>query len=351
MGKADRVKVIHVGPSPADIGGMETVLRVYRDASWEAFEVQVIASTLRGSLWRKIRTFTHALRKLLRAPNDVVVHVHLSQRGSFVREGALILLSSFSKKVFATIHGSSFVETAEKPSWRLLYRFVLSSLDAVGVLNSQAYEATCALAGKRKLVVLPNVGPVQPVPLSSGVAVRSSIKRVVFAGSVGLRKGVDLLIGAWERVRIDNPDSELILLGPIEPDVPNDLREALEPFARGPRDSAAVHRELSDAWCAVLPSMAEGQPMFLLEALAFGTPILVTDIGGMPGLAEGCGRIVPSGNANALGDALSNLLSTSEEEWNRLSVEAQRKYSRDFSLQVHEARLRELYSRDQPLLR
>jgi glycosyltransferase involved in cell wall biosynthesis len=59
----------------------------------------------------------------------------------------------------------------------------------------------------------------------------------------------------------------------------------------------------------VLPYLDADQSGVLYTALAFGKPLLLSDVGGFPELADtGAARIVPRGDAAALGQALRELL-------------------------------------------
>ena len=60
----------------------------------------------------------------------------------------------------------------------------------------------------------------------------------------------------------------------------------------------------------VLPSLREGLPLALLEALASGVPAVVSSVGGMPRLIEqsGGGRCVPPKDPQALASVISTLL-------------------------------------------
>jgi glycosyltransferase involved in cell wall biosynthesis len=59
----------------------------------------------------------------------------------------------------------------------------------------------------------------------------------------------------------------------------------------------------------VLPYLQADQSGVLFTALAFGKPLLLSDVGGFPELAStGAARVVPAGGAHALGRALRELL-------------------------------------------
>ena len=71
---------------------------------------------------------------------------------------------------------------------------------------------------------------------------------------------------------------------------------------------------LATASIYVLPSYAEGLPISILEAMSAGLPVVTTPVGGIPeAITDGEeGLLVPTGNAEALSDAIQRLLSDSE---------------------------------------
>ena len=61
--------------------------------------------------------------------------------------------------------------------------------------------------------------------------------------------------------------------------------------------------------CVVLPSLHEGLSVALVEAMAYGLPVIATAVGGVPELLEdGAGVLVPPSDADALTEALTRVL-------------------------------------------
>ena len=130
---------------------------------------------------------------------------------------------------------------------------------------------------------------------------------VLFFGLLRPYKGVEALLEAWRGVE----GAELWVAGmprmPLEP-----LRRAAPPgvrfvprFVTDPEIPALFRR----ADLVVLPYTEIDQSGVLFTALAFGRPLLLTDVGGFPEVAAtGAAELVPAGDPAALRDALRRLL-------------------------------------------
>ena len=76
-------------------------------------------------------------------------------------------------------------------------------------------------------------------------------------------------------------------------------------------DELPAYFERADV--VVLPYLQADQSGVLFTALAFGKPLLLSDVGGFPEMqATGAARVVAAGDAHALGNALRDLLADHE---------------------------------------
>jgi glycosyltransferase involved in cell wall biosynthesis len=131
---------------------------------------------------------------------------------------------------------------------------------------------------------------------------------VLFFGLLRPYKGIDVLLEAW-REGIEG--AELWIVGMPRMDIAP-LRAAAPPSVRFvPRfvDDAELPAYFGRADLVVLPYREIEQSGVLFTALAFGKPLLLSDVGGFAEVAAaGLARGVPAGDAPALRAALEQLL-------------------------------------------
>jgi glycosyltransferase involved in cell wall biosynthesis len=138
--------------------------------------------------------------------------------------------------------------------------------------------------------------------------------RVLYVGSLIPRKSVGTLLEAQRELRDRGYQVSCALLGtgPSEPSLRR-LAEALSGdvlfVGEQPPNSLAPWR--SAAHVLVLPSLSEGRPYAVLEAMAAGLPVVVTAVPGTRELVqdEVTGLLFPPGDGKALADRLERLIS------------------------------------------
>lgn len=143
--------------------------------------------------------------------------------------------------------------------------------------------------------------------------------RILFVGYLRPEKGVDTLLDAFDRVREKQP-AELTIVGGSDrvTGAEAQIRERIEqsPFAQDitVRGMVDFGKELFDIYrdhdLYVLPSRSEGTPRSVVEARAFGCPVVATTVGGIPtSVRDGeTGLLVPPDDPLALSDAMLRLL-------------------------------------------
>ncbi|MCZ8204095.1 glycosyltransferase [Gemmatimonas sp.] len=174
--------------------------------------------------------------------------------------------------------------------------------------------------GPHKLHVIANgVNAVAPVTAALREQTRSRWFGRTDGPIVGLaarlvwEKGLNVLLAAWPQVLAAHPRARLLIGG----DGPE--RTALETIVAQQALGGSVHMpgmvsDMAAFYSAldvfVLPSVSEGLPLALLEAMSMGLPIVASAVGGMPAALGPslAGILVPPSDAAALARALCETL-------------------------------------------
>ena len=127
--------------------------------------------------------------------------------------------------------------------------------------------------------------------------------RFIYAGHISLRKGIPVLLQAWEKAALRSAELQLVGSWNL-----SDSKKASLP--RGVTHVSALSSEaLRDhyrrAHVFVFPSFFEGLALVLLEAMACGLPAIASAAtGGADVLTEASGRLLPAGDLDCLVDSL-----------------------------------------------
>lgn len=143
---------------------------------------------------------------------------------------------------------------------------------------------------------------------------------LLFVGRLRIRKGVEVLLEALRELRGRVPGAVLKIAGDGE------HRAALERKAAGlglgsavtflgTRDGSRVRALLAGAAALVVPSIYEGMPLVVLEAMERGVPVVASAVSGIPEVVvDGeTGWLVPPENPEALAGALEEVLADPPE--------------------------------------
>ncbi|WP_328379488.1 glycosyltransferase [Streptomyces sp. NBC_00440] len=249
-----------------------------------------------------------------------LVHVHLA-RDLVTLPVALAALRAGKPLVLQT-HGMV------DPSDRLLAK-VLDALAVRRVLRRASAVLYLTDHERRGLEAVAPTGPGNPlhlVRLVNGVPAQeagptpSGPPRVLYAARLQARKRPQDFVAAVPEILRHHPDAEFVVAGPDEGELAS-VQALISSLGLGERvhcpgslSAGEMLAELQHAHVYVLPSVDEPFPMSVLEALAAGTPAVVTHSNGLARdiAGTGAGRVV--GGAAELAAGVLELLDPGANE-------------------------------------
>jgi teichuronic acid biosynthesis glycosyltransferase TuaC len=150
-------------------------------------------------------------------------------------------------------------------------------------------------------------------------------KLIVYVGRFVEAKGLVELLDAFEKMASADADVRLALIGdgvmaPRLPGMVRDRKIEERVLLPGGLEPMLVARWISAADLLTLPSWSEGYPNVVVEALACGTAVVATDVGGTREIVrDDCGILVPPRDTEALRIGLTDAL---QRPWNREAIAA-----------------------------
>jgi glycosyltransferase involved in cell wall biosynthesis len=164
--------------------------------------------------------------------------------------------------------------------------------------------------------------------------------QLLFVGSVIPRKGVDVLLAALGHDALDT--ARLRLCGPaVDAELAARCAATAQVTCVGSLDRGRLVDEYRAADVLVLPSRRDAFGLVAVEALACGTPVVVTSACGVSDLVTPeVGRVVPPGDAAALAAAIAEVAALGRD---RRTVDWARHVAANASWVAYEGRLAEWY--------
>jgi len=226
--------------------------------------------------------------------------------------------------VIATAHGSADVlqTPGRSPAWRRTVIESITEIDQVIAVSQAVARGVCDLARPRHGVrVIPNGAD----PAHFGTVDRADARRTLglppdrpvalFVGHLTELKGIaDVIdaVGTPGAVAV-RPFLAIVGDGPLRAALEArvaalGLGDSVRFAGRVPHDDVGTWMGACDV--LVLPSLSEGLPTVICEAMLAGRAVIATPVGGTPELVEdgATGLLVAAGDVPALADALGGLL-------------------------------------------
>jgi glycosyltransferase involved in cell wall biosynthesis len=305
-----------------------------------------------------------------------VRHVNLGRRAKwdFYRLGGLAALlrkerfdvlhtHKFGSNVWGTLIGWGCrvpVIVAHEHSWSYEGEPIRAALDRHVIARlADRFVAVSSADGRRmvsrehvppgKVVVIPNgyvPGAATTGDLRAELGLAAETPLIGIAAVLRPEKRLDLLLDAHARVLARIPDTHLAIAGDGEcrPDLERQAAElGLDGKLHFLGRRADVDSVLRAVDVAALTSDREGSPLLVFECMANSTPLVATNVGGIPDVVEDgrTGLLVPRRDPQALADAIVSLLSDPARRA-AIGAAAHARLA-DFTIDAIAARFGELY--------
>lgn len=264
------------------------------------------------------------LTNMVRRFNIELIHAHFLLPPGLI---GVCVGSLLGKKTAVTAHGSDLMIQAKNPVLRSLIKFVLKKADYVLVVNQTLKDKVLELGiNPDKVYITPNAVDVEKFnpkkkELPSDMNIIHDKPMILFVGNLVFQKGVKFLL---EAKKLMKSDVKLVVVGDgplrheLEMKVQDDNIQDVF-FAGARRD---VEQIMPSADIFVLPSISEGLPITILEAMASGLPVVATNVGGISEVMnKQVGLMVKASSPTELASAMDKILEN-ETLRNDMSVAA-----------------------------
>lgn len=281
-------KILVVATSRKTRGGITSVVKAHeKSLQWKEYHCRWIETHIdRGAAWKLFYLIRGLLTYTVLLPTCTIVHIHTSEPPSALRKCLFLWLAKLSgKKTIVHFHSFS-PETTIKGKFRKVYRYLFTNADVVIVLSElwkKYVNDTFGLGGKVRVVYNPCTADISTQKYDKK-------KHILYAGTVNARKGYRDMIKAFAKIAPDFPDWQIVFAGNGEVEQGKRLASELgvdsQTVFLGWVSGEAKDKAFKEATVFCLPSYAEGFPMSVLDAWAYGLPVITTPVGGIPDVAQ-----------------------------------------------------------------
>ena len=278
-----------------------------------------------------------------------IIHVNSSKAGGIVGLASWVykILSGKQIRLIFTAHGWAFNEDRPKSQIKLIT--FLSKLTAIfydKIICVSEYDQKTALRNKiapdNKLTIIHNGIDIEKISFLSQEKAQKKLIGKVSPFVIGTiaeytkNKGLVYLLKAIKNIK--DQEIDIILIGSGE----NPEKEELQKFIKKHNlkninliefiDNAASYLKAFDIF--ILPSLKEGLPYTILEAMAAEIPIITTDVGGIPEIIKNDinGILIKPKNHKLIKEKILYLINNPEISKD-LSQKSKNKIAKKFSLE------------------
>lgn len=275
-----------------------------------------------------VSLFCYAL--LQRGGSYNIVHCHMTHYPLII--GLLMKRHFLKTKIIATSHGSDLNVWGHNPAYRWLLLRLMNHIDWFVVVSVDLIRVSKLLGMNEEQVrYIPNGVDSEFLHIETR---ENPEYDVLFFGGIKWQKGLQYLLEAASLVAKTGKELRVAIAG-NGPDLSrihalsDRLNLKLVAFL-GERSTDDIKNLLSNSTLAVFPSITEGLPCALLEAMAAAKPIIATSVGGMTILEHNIDAVlVPPKRSQELAEVILNLIGDQQKQ-KQISLNARKKASSNY---------------------
>jgi glycosyltransferase involved in cell wall biosynthesis len=227
-------------------------------------------------------------------------------------------------KLVVTAHGGDIDKMAKKsPLIQKVTRLILQRADFVIAVGQRLYQEIqdhYRVEPKKLLLLSMGVNRTIFRKIAENETMKSKINTnspvILFVGNITRDKGLIHLIKAFSLVKKQLAHAELHIIGstknkPFVEELTSFIKkDSIEGITfHEPKPQHEIAEWMNAADVFVLPSFIEGFGLVALEAMACGTPVVASNVGGLAYLLNnGSGILVPPSDSKALSEGISQVL-------------------------------------------
>ncbi len=272
------------------------------------------------------KSFRTALRKAKEFSPDIVHAHNIFFTTSLL---AVLIKHAFHRKLVLSAHLGDVSNLALLGRWKAFAarayenffgRIVLKSSDIVIAVSNSVREHVLSLGlSPEKVVVVPNGVDLEEFSSSSYNTKKYNASTVIFVGRLIPNKGLDYLVEAAKILaagKVTKIKFRIVGEGPYRRQLEELIAEyGLSPYFEFLGHVPRVSDELRNGGIFVRPSLTEGMPLTVLEAMASGLPVIATRVSGTSEIIahNETGILVEPGNVGQLAEAIKYLVESPKE--------------------------------------
>lgn len=339
-------KVLVIATSHETRGGITSVVKAHQQGEqWKEFHCKWIETHIdKGAISKLFFLIKGWIQFMFNLPFCQIVHIHMSEPASAIRKCFFLPFAKlFGKKVIMHFHAFS-PDTTIRGKYGRVYKYLFSNADRIIVLSQlwKTYVNDEFHLGD-KVVVIYN-------PCTTEILKGSYPKRkqILYAGTINARKGYADMIRAFARIANKYPEWNIVFAGNGEVKQGEELAKSLridrQTVFLGWVSGAEKDKAFKEASIFCLPSYAEGFPMAVLDAWAYGLPVITTPVGGIPDIAEDGKNLLlfTPGDEEQLAKQFERMIGD-ENLRNKIAEESVRLAHTTFNQQVINKQIGDLY--------